>query len=462
MNVDSNSSFSDDMDNVKSDTNTNIDVEGKRKIFWGVYSAKKPYMLNRKDLVTGVARDLFVRHKWNSLIQLAHSEFGDLRIPGFILMRYMLIALYTQNVDTIDINVLKQYFSSMYKIINSKYDFILEMIIYLLHNKSLLPEKSFVTKACRQYLLRARKACNTKHVKIFSQTYKLYEEYLDYIEWNTLNHPSNIHSIVMINTAKVLSNKIKTNLQSIVDELEDPEFHFDIGVLMLLHLFDMDNELPDALQSLEKCVSLQPDNLNFHIYLYEFLSKYPEVPHDPALRIHLLKQIFRLCPDSKYTIRLVNESPDLTQLSLFDRINMVSDFVDYKHNWKSRKAWSLLHKLSTKIDVDSDQFFLLKSFFTFRLRFWSRLHFKLNELKSCIEQLKTFHHSRNESNYTSDSSLSHNETSVHKNPPICSDSRIQNPNYSLFLLKGKFLYQLSQFLVLPGDLEQYCHLLKLD
>lgn len=462
-------------------------VKATRKVY-AVSLKKQPFTVNRKDHVLEVARDMFARQKWSTFKDLTTKILiSDTRVPGFMLMKHFFLILYAEDARHIDTHELRNFIKNfMLMLDNQKYEFLLELAIYILRNdQMLLTEKPFLIDLRTEMEKRARRFNWSKSQLMLRQTYQLYEEYLEFIEWKAQNDPRNfatysVHSSLntssyMSSVLEHLSTKIKENLNRLISNNEHVEMNLDIGVLMLLQLYDNDNELTEALDLLEQYAMSNPDNLNAHIYLYEFLIKFPDIPHDYKTRIFALQNIVRLCPDSRYTLLLVKEQPAISGLTVTERLEMLVDFVDYKQNQRSKKTWKLIHKsLAAFIGESGEDMAYVQQvqlFFSDRLFYWERIHYKLAELQLILPQLRQYQQKQGHSGYSSDISTASDSSigfSIRQsfNLPASvafssqqqssSDATISKYNYYLYIYKGRVLHQLSQLeLPLSPNLEQY-------
>ncbi|KAH9404279.1 Protein AF-10 [Tyrophagus putrescentiae] len=263
------------------------------------------------------------RHFYIYLELTTKLLIGDTRIAGFMLMKHFFVFLYAEDVRRLNTPELRNFIKNFLLLLdNQKYEFLLELAVYILKNDQvLLSEKPYLVDLRNDMEKRIRRVNWTKAQTMLRQTYQLYEEYLEFIEWKTQNDPRNIATFsvqssinsnsYMSSVLEHLSNRIKDNLNRLVSNNRNVEMNLDIGVLMLLQLYDNDNELIEALELLERYAMSNPDNMNAHIYIVEFLARFPDIPHDYKIRINALQNIVRLCPDSRYTLRLVKEQPQM-------------------------------------------------------------------------------------------------------------------------------------------------------
>lgn len=461
-------------------------VKATRNVY-AVSLKKQPFAVNRKDLVLEVARDMFARQKWSTFKEMTTKLLlPDTRVPGFMLMKHFFLMLYAEDARHIDTHELRNFIKQfMFLLDNQKYEFLLELAIYILRNDQLLlSEKPFLIDLRTEMEKRTRRSNWSKSQLMLRQTYELYEEYLEFIEWKAQNDPRNfatysVHSSLntssyMSSVLEHLSKKIKANLNRLLSNNEHVEMNLDIGVLMLLQLYDNDNELIEALDLLEQYAMRNPDHLNAHIYLYEFLTKFPDIPHDYKIRIFALQNIVRLCPDSRYTLLLVKEQPVISGLTVTERLQMLVDFVDYKQNQRSKKTWKLIHKSLAEFINESGEDMAsvqqVQLFFSDRLLYWERIHYKLADLQSVLQKLRQYQQSRSHPDYSSDIStasessigfgsfpynLQYSKAGSSQQAPS-SDGAISKYEYYLYIYKGRVLHQLSQLeLPLSPNLEQY-------
>ena len=483
---------------ASADVEDEPDNRSKAKKVYAVSLKRPVFMLNRKDLVLEVARDLFARQKWNTFRELTTKLLiGDTRIAGFMLMKHFFVFLYAEDVRRLNTPELRNFIKNFLLLLdNQKYEFLLELAVYILKNDQvLLSEKPYLVDLRNDMEKRIRRVNWTKAQTMLRQTYQLYEEYLEFIEWKTQNDPRNIATFsvqssinsnsYMSSVLEHLSNRIKDNLNRLVSNNRNVEMNLDIGVLMLLQLYDNDNELIEALELLERYAMSNRDNMNAHIYIVEFLARFPDIPHDYKIRINALQNIVRLCPDSRYTLRLVKEQPQVSGLTVVERLQMLVDFVDYKVNHRLKRAWKLLDKtLSAFISSSGNDITYVQHvqlFFTDRLLYWERIHFNLSELQSVLSKLRQYHQARSSTDYSSDissasdssfsfcnyqntllarlASTSHQQFTSQQQA-ASSDSAISKHDYYLYLYKSNVLQRLSQLeLPFSPNLKQYKEIL---
>lgn len=455
---------------------------------YAVSIRKQAQSVNHKGRVLELTRDLFARSRWDSLKDIFHCcLINDLRMPGFLLMKYFFTLLYSQEAKYINRLELRKFLENFVLLMeNGKYEFLLELVLYILSNETtMLSEKPFLIDLRTQMEKRMRRTKLTKGQDMLQLTYQLYEDYLEFIEWQAQKDPHyfatssttfNSQSY-MSSVLKHLSTRLKENLNQLLahQRNENSDVNLDIGVLMLLQLYDNDNELVEALQLLQQYANRNQDLLSAHIYLYEFLIQFPDIPGAVSpLRVEALHNIARLCPDSRYTLRLVNELPVHSGLAIFERLQMLVEFVDYVHNRRSKKAWKLMHhtvcKFNSDYAGDLEAKGRLQTFFSLRLRFWEPIHFELSDLNRILPQLQQFHRARNhsDSDYSSDFSTSSDSSilkyrvNLRHGKAASSTSQLGNgvaiygKEYQLYLYKGKILAHLSNLQVpLSVNLQHY-------
>ncbi|KAI2809705.1 hypothetical protein BLOT_000856 [Blomia tropicalis] len=414
----------------------------KKEYKFCINTSNRAYARNRKDIVLECARDLFVRHKFDSLKQLSHALMLERRIPGFLLMKYFFVLLYSIDPNQIDVNKLKTFITEfIFTVPHDKYQFLLEVIFYMLYNKNiLLNEKSFIIDLRLVMERRMRRAKLPLEIELQKQTYLLYEEYLNFLEWKMkIKLKKKKSRVTSFNSHEDevlfrLTNKIKNNLEELLrvnGEHLITEMNMDLAVIMLLKIYDFESELNEAFITLKQYTENNPNHLNGYIYLYKFILRYPYISGvNDDIRVNTLKNIIKLAFDCDYTFELIEMSPEITKLSIYERISMLVNYLAYVKNRNSKRVWELISKLLENImvvesnetsntdleneqsedldfdnDIDfaneqsdkmkddsTDELTTVLQFFTENISLMERIHFKLSDLSFLVK------HDQNESN----------------------------------------------------------------
>ncbi|KPM06081.1 protein AF-10-like protein [Sarcoptes scabiei] len=321
---------------------TSQNSQAKPRPCWGISHFRKIQMINKMSSLLRIACDLYAGHKWNAFLQLSSGLLIDTRLPDYMLIKHFIFFLYQNpTIDEENFKLVQKYFDRQIVFMEEYFDVTIELIIFLLSNQRLLQTgKLYVDELMRKAQKHYCRSTSGRIAKItpkprviLRQTALIYYEYLDYIHWKTFNDdPFSSISVIRI-------NKMKTNFQSFLNEFHNEELNLDIVALVLIHLCELDNNLDEALEYLIKYRESFPNNLNSQVYLYEFLRMNPEIDHDPSLRIECLKNIVKLCPDSKYVLHLASVNPEISNIEKVNLIEMICDYLDYNQNQNSLKAW---------------------------------------------------------------------------------------------------------------------------
>lgn len=419
----------------KSTTSDNEnDNNGSLIPIWGI-SSSRTYLNNKQNLLR-ISCNLFAEHKWNSLLQLTNSLLINNRIPGYILMKNFFIFLYEKPPDSEMYFVNVRYFiQELLQIMEERFETLIELTIFLINHKNMIAiGKKFITD------LHLKNEKNLKHANksssILGDILEIYKEYLEFIEWKA-NKKNNL--------LLIMHEKMINNFKNILNNVEHKEISLDIVILILLDLNNYKNEFEESLRILQLYTRKFPDNLNGHVYLYEFLMKFPDVNSDFDLKFNSLKQIIQLCPDSKYTLRFVTEFS--YRIEIIECLELIANYVDYKSNRNSHKAWKILNGIMDKLEMvkqkDEMTFEKIQRFFLNKLPYWQRIHFCLAELQENLAKLKLIKQNKIENKIVSNK--------LNSEQPIAKMKTTlkQHEHYHLFWNKAEFLSKLN--VIIPLD-----------
>ncbi|KAF7493913.1 hypothetical protein SSS_08407 [Sarcoptes scabiei] len=421
---------------------TSQNSQAKPRPCWGISHFRKIQMINKMSSLLRIACDLYAGHKWNAFLQLSSGLLIDTRLPDYMLIKHFIFFLYQNpTIDEENFKLVQKYFDRQIVFMEEYFDVTIELIIFLLSNQRLLQTgKLYVDELMRKAQKHYCRSTSGRIAKItpkprviLRQTALIYYEYLDYIHWKTFNDdPFSSISVIRI-------NKMKTNFQSFLNEFHNEELNLDIVALVLIHLCELDNNLDEALEYLIKYRESFPNNLNSQVYLYEFLRMNPEIDHDPSLRIECLKNIVKLCPDSKYVLHLASVNPEISNIEKVNLIEMICDYLDYNQNQNSLKAWKRLVQILKTIH-DNEKVSKIQAYFQWRLKYWNTLHFDIEHLRRCSSEFRMFKERKNDCSSSDicseDAELLDNR---YANSSFIDQSKPSYHDYRVFRLKQKFL-----------------------
>src|SRR5699024_8738934 len=136
--------------------------------------------------------------------------------------------------------------------------------------------KMFMSGLLRGWNKKLRRVKRDVGIESIQSTVRLYEEYIDYREWLVMSHSRNLHSPLANSISGTVAQKVTSRLEELIEQTGDrnQHLHLDIGVLMLLRLFEFDNQLERSLSLLHRYCAYRPDHLHAHLYLYQLLARY--------------------------------------------------------------------------------------------------------------------------------------------------------------------------------------------
>ncbi|OTF83079.1 hypothetical protein BLA29_003983, partial [Euroglyphus maynei] len=242
---------------------------------------------------------------------LTDALIADRRFNCYIIMKNFLFTLYQwppnhlSNID--NFQLVHQFIWKILFLLDERYETMIELINYFIYVGDYHQQTSLLTQAKsllhdlyeeseRRYRKGSRKEI-LKSFRMLEIIYRIYMEYLDLIEWKNNGQISASASAIRV-------DKLKTNFTDLMDHFADdpiPELNLDIIPLTILELsIDHLNDTDEAFETLLKYSKTFPDNLNGHVFLYEFMKKFNHLNVDSNVPIDCLRNIERLCPDSKY------------------------------------------------------------------------------------------------------------------------------------------------------------------
>ncbi|XP_075586086.1 uncharacterized protein LOC124490275 [Dermatophagoides farinae] len=360
------------------------------------------HLINRKDSLLRLQCDLYAGHKWNSFTQLTDALIIDRRLPCYILMRNFIFTLYRSEPSHLSNgDRMQQTCKFIWKllfVLDERYETMIELINYFIHvgdhhqQPSLLTQgKSFMNdlnkELERRFKVGGKKRQILKSYRMLIIIFRIYMEYLDLIEWKRNRQ-------IYASVSDIRVEKLKTNFTDIIDHLENeplPELNLDIVPMIMLELLlgYQNNNTQEAFEMLLKYSKIFPDNLNGYVFLYEFTKKFNHLNIDHHIQIDCLRNIVRLCPDSKYVLRLIRQIVDDEPVECLE---MICDFLDYKSNYDSLKAWKLLHqtliRLFNTTTTTNDNLLQIRKYLHRKLNHWQHIHFRLDQLNNYINRLR--------------------------------------------------------------------------
>ncbi|XP_075679503.1 LOW QUALITY PROTEIN: uncharacterized protein LOC113793825 [Dermatophagoides pteronyssinus] len=411
--IDDDDEDGEDNDDDEDDNNENVENNRKRYEPKWCSSNILIHILNRKELILQLQCNLFCGHKWSSFIQLSDALITDRRLPCNLIMRNFLFILFKSKPNLLDNS---ERFDSAYKFVWNllflmidRYETMIELINYFIwvgyyhQQPSLLAKgKSMILdlnqEIERRYRRGQKKQQFSKSFHMLEIVFRIYMEYFDLIDWK-LNGQTTSSAIRL--------DKLKTNFNDLIEHFAVeplPELNLDIVPLIMLELFFIEENRQngnnhyhdEALEMLTKYSKTFPDNLNGHVYLYEFLKdlkrhfNHSLDDNSRSIQIECLRNIERLCPDSKYVLRLAQQIVDDEPIECLE---MITNFLDYHSNSNSLKAWKILHRILIHIfnrksttDIDDDILLKIRKFLFIKLKYWQHIHFRLDQLNSFLSE----------------------------------------------------------------------------
>jgi hypothetical protein len=304
---------------------------------------KSPFSVYKKEDLLSICRNAFAFHRLSCGSKLMSALSVDKRTPHFFILKAALI-LFTQNNNNNNNNsLLTQSMKKVSKYDINKKEIMLEMIINYIRNNDRIGAKEYI-EANQTYI----KFNLCRSHPIIDAYLKCYISYCDYWEWKeSINESKNSYYYSLNESTKLISDKTKLALKKIITDSKDCQL--DIFVLILLQMYEYNQQFDEAIDLLQLYVNYNSNHLNAFIYLYEFCLKYDNQYSTVEQEVNALKNICRLSPDHILVLELVKKNV----LSVEQNFELIMEFIDYTPNNYNLSAWILLRDTLNVIKKDN-------------------------------------------------------------------------------------------------------------
>ncbi|GFW56234.1 uncharacterized protein TNCV_4064491 [Trichonephila clavipes] len=142
---------------------------------------------------------------------------------------------------------------------------------------------------------------------------------------------------------------------------------WDIFVLKLIELLYVSDKEEEVKEVLLNYVERNPNHLNAHIYICEFLKNYDP---DSKTLIQHLEAIAEMCPSDERVLLLIEKWCDCEE-KFKDCLKLAFMFLDYPSNGNNSKAWKILSDLLCRIKSRKEMKHIKRTFWNSRCHSWN-------------------------------------------------------------------------------------------
>ena len=358
-----------DIGSVKSEEVSNsliIDDKTNRRLIRKkmITTRISPVRMYSKDSLIRVGCNAFAYHRLSAAARLLPAIVLDVRSSHSFIIKSAFI-IFTQNPK--DCSLLIKSMKKLSKYDVNKREIMLEVIVNFIRNKDIFGAKNYIES--NQSYLNMNLCRKNKLIDTYLQCYISFADYLDWKQ-----SIEEINDNLFYQSNRVIAEKTKLSLKNIITETKD--LILDQFVLTLIEMYEYSEQFSDAYEILQVYLDNNRDHLNAYIYLYNFSVKYPDYSN-PESKDKALKYIFRHSCDNPFVLDLVRSE----SLPIEDKFEILSEFVDHKHNFNDINAWSLLKDLICSISDKSVKRVLRKQWKDVFEEYWVRLHFNAKRIK---------------------------------------------------------------------------------
>ncbi|KAF8795003.1 TATA box-binding protein-associated factor like protein [Argiope bruennichi] len=209
----------------------------------------------------------------------------------------------------------------------------------------------------------------------------LFEAYAAYIDYRTYLHADEVFP----NSERQASQASQISMEGVITKFKSLiriPGDWDIFVLKLVEMLETNGkveEIGDILYDYAKC---NPNHLNGHIYLCEYLRK-----HDPDSEILTdhLKIIAELCPSDERVLLLI-EKWNAYDDELRECLKLIFMFLDYPSNGKNIEPWKILSNLLDQAKSKITKEEMIKHYWQSRSSSWHWMYFNPPQVHNVTQE----------------------------------------------------------------------------
>ena len=355
-------------------------------------------------------RNHALSHQWDKCFNILRMVLKDPRLNHDCVFRYTLLIL--EHCQPLDRSFPKYFDMSVYpfgqkllKLNLDRREVLLEMVMmlmrqgYLTRATELLEEYEDAKYFTAIDYEEDEENIVTDEVQISKQSIdcllKAYSGYFHYLRWlGVLESTTGLHE-------KDLAEKAFYHLSTVISINYDP--NLSMFLHCLLRIFnESEYECSDELhQLLTAYTKKNPDDLSAHIITKSFLDKRIITTDVTKTEYRQLrrcqKEIVRLSPADLWSRNIAMNRSSSKRRARRDSIEMLINFLDYKHNMQDREAWkSLVAKIELLKQNDYECFNQLCDDLKQRMNdYWKDVHFSPEKMSSKDSDSEVNHHKSN-------------------------------------------------------------------
>ncbi|GFS34220.1 uncharacterized protein NPIL_218711 [Nephila pilipes] len=157
--------------------------------------------------------------------------------------------------------------------------------------------------------------------------------------------------------------------------------NWDIFVLKLIEMLDASGKAEEVIEVLLDYAKHNPDHLNAHIYVCEFLKNFDP---DSEKLIHHLEIIAMMCPSDERVLLLIEKWSELEKKSQ-DCLKLAFMFLDYPSNGNKNEAWEVLSGLLSRSKLRKEIKYIKRTFWNSRSSSWGWVYFNPSQIDQLVE-----------------------------------------------------------------------------
>ncbi|GFR21560.1 uncharacterized protein TNCT_471331 [Trichonephila clavata] len=156
---------------------------------------------------------------------------------------------------------------------------------------------------------------------------------------------------------------------------------WDIFVLKLIEMLFVSGKEEEVIEVLINYAESNPNHLNAHIYVCEFLKNYDP---DSKILIQHLEAIAKICPSDERVLLLIEKRSECEE-QFQDCLKLAFMFLDYPSNGNNSKAWKILSGLLCRRKLRKEIKHMKRTFWNSRCRSWDWMYFNPSQIGQLAE-----------------------------------------------------------------------------